>query len=418
MQDPESNIQQLLADIYRKESRVVLATLIRLLGDFDLAEDAMHEAFRIALEKWSETGAPSNPKAWLISTGRFKVIDRIRRQSKFAVIPHDQEWPSQDPDPSGDIDLTIADDVLRLIFTCCHPLLPLESRVAMTMREVCGLTTEEIARAFLTTSSTLAQRIVRAKSKLREDVIPFEVPAEHELSVRLVAVLQVIYLVFNEGYYSSSGEALTRVELSAEALRLGRLLKELLPDPEIDGLLGLMLLHEARRPARTTPAGDVILLDDQDRTLWDHGMIREGLTLVKEAFTIRPPGRYTLQAGIAALHAEASNPADTDWPQIAALYGLLLRINPSPVIELNRAVAISMYKGPEAGLKQIEALLDRGELNDYPLAYSAWAELCGKTGRKEEAKAAWERALALTRQAPEQRFIKNKLRKLEGDWSD
>jgi RNA polymerase sigma-70 factor (ECF subfamily) len=316
-------------------------------------------------------------------------------------------------DPSRQIDKEIEDDVLRLIFTCCHPALALDTRTAMTLREVCNLTTEEIASAFLATPSTIAQRIVRGKAKICETKIPFEVPQQHELPDRLGAVLQVIYLVFNEGYYASSGELVTRVDLSSEAIRLGRLLHDLLPDPEVTGLLGLMLLHESRRSARTTPAGDLILLEDQDRSLWDCDMIEEGLSLVERAFSSKRPGLYTLQAAIAALHAEAKSPEATDWAQIAGLYTLLLRINPSPVIELNRAVAIAMHNGPEAGLRQIDAILERGELKDYHLAYSARAELCRKTGRTSEARTSWERALALAQQDPERRFIERKLRELE-----
>ena len=314
--------------------------------------------------------------------------------------------------PLSDFYKAIEDDVLRLIFTCCHPALAVDTRTAMTLREVCNLTTEEIARAFLVTPSTIAQRIVRGKAKIREAKIPFEVPQQHELPDRLEAVLQVVYLVFNEGYYASSGESVTRVDLSSEAIRLGRMLHNLIPDPEVTGLLGLMLLHESRRSARTTPAGDLILLEDQDRSFWDHEMIEEGLSLVARAFSFKRPGLYTLQAAIAALHAEAKSPGATDWAQIAALYTMMLRINPSPVIELNRAVAIAMHDGPEAGLWQIDAILERGELKDYHLAYSARAELCRKTGRTREARTSWERALTLAQQNPERRFIERKLREL------
>lgn len=415
MQTSPEHIPQLLDEIYRKESRAVLATLIRLLGDFELAEDALQDAFKTALEQWTEDRIPSNPRAWLVSTGRFKAIDRIRRQSKFDPLQIRQvrQMEADTADPSKQIDKEIEDDVLRLIFTCCHPALALDTRTAMTLREVCNLSTEEIASAFLATPSTIAQRIVRGKAKIRETKIPFEVPQQHELPDRLAAVLQVIYLVFNEGYYASSGELVTRIDLSSEAIRLGRLMHDLLPDPEVTGLLGLMLLHESRRSARTTPAGDLILLDDQDRSLWDRDMIEEGLSLVARAFSARQPGLYSLQAAIAALHAEAKSAEVTDWAQIAGLYTLLLRINPSPVIALNRAVAIAMHNGPEAGLQQIDAILERGELKDYHLAYSARAELCRKTGRTSEARTSWERALSLAQQEPERRFIERKLRELE-----
>lgn len=414
MQNSPDHIPQLLDEIYRKESRRVFATLIRLLGDFDLAEDAMHDAFKTALEQWDEKGIPSNPRAWLVSTGRFKAIDRMRRQSKFDPLQVEQvrRMEADIVDPSTQVDKQIEDDILRLVFTCCHPALSPDARVAMTLREVCDLTTEEIAHAFLVKPPALAQRIVRAKAKIREAKIPFQVPPEHELPDRLEPVLQVIYLVFNEGYYASSGESVTRIDLSDEAIRLGRLLLGLLPDPEVSGLLALMLLHGSRRPARTTPAGDLILLEDQDRSLWDRNMIEEGLALVKQAFSSNRPGPYTLQAAIAAIHTEAKSSDATDWAQIAGLYSMLLRINPSPVVELNRAVAIAMHDGPEAGLQQIDAVLERGELNDYHLAHSARAELCRKLGRTKEARASWERALALAQQDPERRFIERKLGEL------
>lgn len=414
MQHSPEYIRQHVSEIYRKQSRVVFATLIRLLGDFDNAEDALHDAFKAALEQWTENGIPTNPRAWLVSTGRFKAIDRIRRQSKFdpLQVEHVRQTEAETTDPSMQFDKEIEDDVLRLIFTCCHPALALDTRTAMTLREVCNLTTEEIARAFLATPSTIAQRIVRGKAKIREAKIPFEVPQQHELPERLGAVLQVIYLVFNEGYYASGGDSVTRVDLSNEAIRLGRLLHGLLPGAEVAGLLGLMLLHESRRSARTTPTGDLIILEAQDRSLWDREMINEGLSLVERAFSSKPPGPYTLQAAIAALHAEAKNSHDTDWVQIAGLYTMLLRIIPSPIIELNRAVAIAMHNGPEAGLQQINAILDRGELRDYHLAYSARAELYQKAGRINEARASWERALALAQQEPERRFIERKLREL------
>jgi RNA polymerase sigma-70 factor (ECF subfamily) len=415
MQNPPDNISQRVGEIYRNKSRAVFATLIRLLKDFDLAEDAMHDAFKTALEEWGKKGVPSSPLAWLVSTGRFKAIDRVRRESKFDPLMEPQAWQmeAESADPSRLVDKAIDDDVLRLIFICCHPTLSLDARTAMTLREVCDLTTEAIARAFLVTPSTMAQRIVRAKAQLREAKIPFEVPPAHELPGRLGAVLQVIYLVFSEGYYASSGESVTRVDLSGEAIRLGRLLHVLLTDAEITGLLGLMLLHESRRSARTSPTGDLVLLEDQDRSRWDRAMIEEGLTLVEQAFSSRPPGSYALQAAIAALHAEAAHPDATDWAQIAALYNRLLHINPSPIIELNRAIAIAMHQGPEAGLQQIDAILvERGDLNSYHLAHSARAELCRKTGRIGEARLSWQRALALAQQAPERRFIEQKLSQL------
>jgi len=415
MKPSQNSVSDLLDEVYRRDSRQVYATLVRILGDFDLAEDAMHDAFKAALEQWDEKGIPSNPTAWLISTGRFKAIDRMRRQSRFDPLKEDPQVVS-DPDavdPSK-IDRQIEDDMLRLIFTCCHPALSPEKRIAMTLREVCGLTTEEIARAFLIKPSTLAQRIVRAKTKLREENIPFSVPQEHELAGRLEAVTQVIYLVFNEGYYTSVGETATRTDLSGEAIRLGRLLLDLLPEPEVAGLLALMLLHESRRSARTTASGDLILLEDQDRSLWDRGKIEEGLSLVGQAFSESRAGPYALQAAIAACHAEAENPEETDWVQITGLYSLLLQIHPSPVIELNRAVAVAMSEGPESGLNQIDGILDRGELIHYPLAHSARAEFCHKLGRINEARTSWEQALALTHQDPERRFIERKLRTLEG----
>lgn len=414
MQRSREHIPQLIDGIYRKESRRVFATLIRLLGDFDLAEDAMHEAFKAALEQWAEKGIPSNPRAWLVSTGRFKAIDRIRRQSRFSALQAERlrQMEADTKDPSAQIDKEIEDDILRLIFTCCHPALSMDARVAMTLREVCGLTTEEIAHAFLVKSPTLAQRIVRAKAKIRDAKIPFQVPPQQELPDRLEPVLQVIYLVFNEGYYASYGDSVIRVDFTGEAIRLGHLLLDLLPDPEVSGLLALMLLHEARRPARTTPAGDLILLEDQERSLWDQDRIEEGLSLVKQAFSSNRIGPYTLQAAIAAVHAEAKSSADTDWPQIVGLYNLLLRINPSPVIELNRAVAVAMSDGPEAGLQQINAILDRGELSEYQLAHSARAELCWRLDRINEARASWKRALSLAQQDPERRFIERKLGEL------
>ncbi len=412
MDDPSpEHIRQVLDDVYRTESRRIFATLIRLLGDFDLAEDAMHDAFRVAMEQWQEKGIPSNPRAWLVSTGRFKAIDRIRRQSRFDAMQAEQ-IESAAKDPSMQVDQEIEDDILRLIFTCCHPALSAEARVALTLREVCGLTTEEIAHAYLISPSTLAQRIVRAKAKIRDARIPYQVPTPDELADRLDAVLQVIYLVFNEGYSSSSGDTLTRPDLSGEAIRLGRLLLDLLQEPEVMGILALMLLHESRRSARTTSTGDLILLKDQDRSLWNKDMITEGLTLVERSLSSRRFGPYTLQAAIAAVHAEAQDEESTDWNEIVGLYGLLLRVSPSPVIELNRAVAVAMRDGPKAGLDLINAILEQGDLADYHLVHSARAELCRRLGRDAEARASYERALALTSQEPERRFLEARLREL------
>jgi len=400
--------------VYRSESRRVLATLIRLLGGFDLAEEALHEAFAAAVEQWPREGMPANPRAWLVSAGRFKAIDAMRRRARFDAsqveLAERLEAEAARAAP-GDAE-DIADDRLRLIFTCCHPALLPDAQVALTLREVCGLTTEEIARAFLTASPTLAQRIVRAKAKIRDARIPYEVPALPELPDRLDAVLHVIYLVFNEGYAASSGGSLTRADLSAEAIRLGRLLVELLPDPEVSGLLALMLLHESRRPARTSPAGELVLLADQDRSLWDRGQIAEGRTLVERALASRRIGPYTLQAAIAAVHAEASTAAETDWTQIVGLYDVLIRAAPSPVIELNRAVAVAMRDGAMSGLVLVDRILDRGDLADYPLAHSARADLCRRLGKTADARASYERALGLTRQEPQRRFLERRLAEL------
>jgi RNA polymerase sigma-70 factor (ECF subfamily) len=395
--------------IYRHESRRVLATLIRLLGDFDLAEEALHEAFLVAMQRWEHDGVPSNPRAWLVSTGRFKAIDRLRRQARFTPLLQAQadalaaaDWDDED----------VEDDRLRLIFTCCHPALAADAQVPLTLREICDLTTEEIARAFLVPPATIAQRIVRAKGKIREAKIPYQVPSLAELPERLDSVLRVIYLVFNEGYSASMGADLTRDDLTREAIRLGRLLLELLPEPEVMGLLALMLLHESRRPARTSAGGELVLLDEQDRALWDASLIAEGCALVEQALTTRRFGPYGLQAAIAAVHAEAPSAEHTDWPQIVGLYDVLLRAVPSPVIELNRAVALAMRDGPLAGLQQVEAILARGELLDYHLAHSARGEFCRQLGRLDEARLAYEKALSLTWQTPEKHFLERRLASL------
>jgi RNA polymerase sigma-70 factor (ECF subfamily) len=407
----EDRAREAVEAVYRSDSRRVLATLIRLLGDFDLAEEALHEAFAAAVEQWPREGTPANPRAWLVSTGRFKAIDAMRRRARFdasqAELAERLEAETAGPRPGEAED--IVDDRLRLIFTCCHPALPADAQVALTLREVCGLTTEEIARAFLTAPPTLAQRIVRAKAKIRDAHIPYEVPALTELPDRLDTVLHVVYLVFNEGYSASSGESLTRADLSSEAIRLGRLLVELLPEPEAVGLLALMLLHESRRPARTSPAGELVLLDDQDRSLWSREQIAEGTALVERALASRRIGPYTLQAAIAAVHAEAPAAAVTDWAQIVGLYDVLVRAEPSPVVELNRAAAVAMRDGPAAGLALIDAILARGDLADYPLAHSARAELCRRLGKTGDARASYERALALTRQEPQRRFLERRL---------
>ena len=395
--------------IYRNESRRVLATLIRLLGDFDLAEEALHEAFFVAVQRWPLDGVPNNPRAWLVSTGRFKAIDRLRRQARFTPLLQEQadaleaaDWREED----------LEDDRLRLIFTCCHPALAPDAQAALTLREICDLTTEEIARAFLATPSTIAQRIVRAKGKIREAKIPYQVPSLAELPERLDSVLRVVYLVFNEGYSASIGADLTREELTHEAIRLARLLMELLPEPEVMGLLALMLLHESRRATRTSADGELVLLHEQARALWDASLIAEGCALVEQALSTPGFGPYCLQAAIAAVHAEAPSAGETDWLQIVGLYDVLLREVPSPVIELNRAVAIAMGQGPLAGLQLVEGILQRGELLDYHLAHSARGEFCRQLGRVEQAREAYEKALSLTQQTPEQRFIERRLAEL------
>jgi RNA polymerase sigma-70 factor (ECF subfamily) len=402
--------------IYRAESRRVLATLIRLLGDFDLAEEALHDAFATAVERWPEEGIPASPRAWLVSTGRFKSIDRVRRRARFdASLVEVTERLATNMIPAPDLDETqVEDDRLRLIFTCCHPALAPDAQIALTLREVCGLTTEEIARAFLTPAPTLAQRIVRAKNKIRDARIPYQVPPLSELHERLDAVLHVIYLVFNEGYSASSGTSLTRHDLSAEAIRLGRLLVELLPAPEANGLLALMLLHDARRSARSSSGGELLLLEEQDRSLWNREQIDEGRRLVEQALSSPPAGRYVIQAAIAAVHAEAPNAAATDWRQIVGLYDVLLRIQATPVVELNRAVAVAMADGPAAGLALIDAILERGALAGYYLAHSARADLCRRLGRRSDAIAAYQRALELTKQEPERRFLERRLAGLLG----
>jgi len=417
-----SEIRELLDSLYRVESGRILATLIRLLGDFDRAEEAMHEAFAAALSLWPTNGVPDNPRPWLISTARFKAIDTLRRRARFDASQDElaryleaqgsREAPDENILENG-LEDYLEDDRLRLILTCCHPALPPEAHVALTLREVCGLTTEEIAKAFLITPRTLAQRIVRAKAKIRETKIPYEVPASQELPQRLGAVLHVIYLVFNEGYSAAAGREVTRAELTGEAIRLGRLLLELQPEPEVIGLLSLMLLQGSRRAARTSPSGELILLEHQDRSLWNRDQIAEGLTLLEQALKSGRFGSYTLQAAIAAVHAQAESIAETDWRQIVALYDQLLRIQPSPVVELNRAVAIAMCDGPEAGLAQIDALLEQGELANYYLAHSARADLYRRLGKTAEARSSYEKALALTQQEPERQFLQERIRQLK-----
>ncbi|HEV2440685.1 MAG TPA: RNA polymerase sigma factor [bacterium] len=411
-EDTAEQARRAVDAVYRAESRRVLATLIRLLGDFDLAEEALHDAFAAAVEQWPRQGVPANPRAWLVSAGRFKAIDTLRRRARFDAslvkIAEDLELGA---DAAGREHGELEDDRLRLIFTCCHPALAPEAQVALTLREVCGLTTEEIARAFLTGAPTLAQRIVRAKRKIRDARIPYRVPSKDDLPARLDSVLRVVYLVFTEGYAASSGPSLVRADLSAEAIRLGRLLLELLPEPEVAGLLALMLLHESRRAARTSPSGELVLLDDQDRSLWNRGQIAEGVALAERALSSRRFGPYTLQAAIASVHAEAPAASATEWDRIVGFYDALQAAYPSPVVELNRAAAVAMRDGPAAGLALIDALLSRGDLDDYHLAHAARADLCRRLGRTADARASYERALQLARQEPERRFLR---RRLEG----
>ncbi len=413
-QNVPEELSRTIETLYRSESGRILATLVRLLGDLDVAEEAMHEAFAAALDTWPQTGVPDKPRPWLISTARFKAIDRMRRRARFDSAQKDLALylEARTSDTPYD-DEEIEDDRLRLIFTCCHPALPPEGQVALTLREVCGLTTEEIAKAFLTTPRTLAQRVVRAKAKIRETPIPYEVPTPQELPARLGAVLQVVYLVFNEGYSAAAGAQVTRAELTGEAIRLGRLLTELRPEPEVIGLLSLMLLQESRHAARTSPTGGLILLENQDRSLWNREQIAEGVALLEKALNSRRFGSYTLQAAIAAVHAEAESFAATDWRQIVAFYARLAEIQPSPVVQLNRAVAIAMRDGPEAGLAQIDTVLEHGELADYYLAHSARADMCRRLGRTAEARSSYEKALALTQQEPERQFLQERIRQLK-----
>ncbi len=408
-------VHEAINAVYIEHSRRVLATLIRLLGDFDVAEEALHDAFRAALEQWPREGIPANPRAWLVSAGRFKAIDGLRRRSRFDPLENEAGERADvavlDTAAWAD-DESVEDDRLRLIFTCCHPALAADAQIALTLREVCGLTTEQIAQAFLTPAPTLAQRIVRAKSKIRDARIPYQVPTPAELPGRLDAVLRVIYLVFNEGYEASSGQQLTRADLSAEAIRLGRLVAELLPEPEVLGLLALMLLHESRREARTSPSGELVRLDEQDRSRWDRALIAEGTRLVRRALLSRRFGSYTIQAAISAVHAEAPDSGATDWNEIVGLYDVLLSTDPSPIVELNRAVAVAMRDGPESGLRIIDQILARGDLRDYRLAHAARADLCRRLGRVIDARTSYERAIALTKQEPERRFLERQLAQL------
>lgn len=420
-EESSTSLRAAVEELYRTQSRQVLATLIRLLGDFDAAEEALHEAFTVAVEQWEREGIPANPRAWLVSTGRFKAIDGMRRRARFDAsleeLARQLETASVSLDAESFDGPSVEDDRLRLIFTCCHPALTPEAQIAMTMREVCGLTTEEIARAFLTKPATIAQRIVRAKSKIRDARIPYEVPPQSELPARLDAVLRVVYLVFNEGYSASSGNAVTRQDLSGEAIRLARVLVQLLPDPETIGLLALLLLQDSRRDARVSESGDVILLEDQDRTRWNREFVAEGAALVQQAFSMGEVGPYAIQSAIASIHAQAADAAATDWRRIVELYDLLLHAESSPVVELNRAVAVAMLDGPAAGLTLIDGLLARGELKTYHLVHAARADLCRRLGQTEEARRAYEQALSLTRQGPERRFLERRLLGLTGQGS-
>ncbi len=407
------DLEQRIAALYRDESRRVLATLIRLVGDFDLAEEALHDAFAAAVEQWPSDGIPRNPRAWLVSAGRFRAIDTLRRRARFDASLHHIVDELDRRETTTHSDEEIEDDRLRLIFTCCHPALNLDAQIALTLREVCSLTTEEIARAFLASAPTVAQRIVRAKNKIRETRIPYEVPERSQLVDRLGGVLHVVYLLFNEGYAASAGDSLTRADLSAEAIRLGRLMVELLPDGEAMGLLALMLLHESRRRARTSACGEIVLLEDQDRSTWDASMIAEGGAWLERALATRAFGAYTLQAAISAVHARATTPADTDWHEIVALYDLLVRVEPTPVVRLNRAAAVAMRDGPAAGLALVDDILRGGELTDYSLAWSARGELCRRLERIDDAREAYGKALSLTRQLPERRFLEVRLEMLE-----
>jgi RNA polymerase sigma-70 factor, ECF subfamily len=412
--EPRSNtVRETVEAVYREQSRRILATLIRLLGDFDLAEEALHDAFAAAVEQWGPRGVPDNPRTWLVSTGRFKAIDALRRRARFdgALVELADRLGQATAAPLEE-DADLEDDRLRLIFVCCHPALTLDAQIALTLREVCGLTTEAISRAFLVSAPTIAQRIVRAKAKIRDAAIPYEVPSRDELPARLDGVLHVVYLLFNEGYWASSGDSLTRPDLSSEAIRLGRLLTTLIDEPEALGLLAMMLLHDARRAARSSAAGELILLEDQDRTLWNHAQIAEGAMLVERALARRRIGPYAIQAAIAAVHGEASSAADTDWAQIVGLYDVLLRLDPSPVGALNRAAAIAMRDGPAAGLVLVDSLMDGGELDEYPLAHSARGELCRRLGRMEDAAQAYTTALRLTRQEPQRRFLERRLQQV------